>query len=266
MKKAISLLVVITIFCMLFVGSVSPIAAAVSKTPFSRTNIPAQLKVTAAGLNVRSGPGTYFQRVGIVYKDQIVDCIGKLGTWYIIHLNNDVVGVASGKYLKPYYPPSNSPDPNPQPPKQETPTKPPEEETPAPKPPEDGKISAEAQKMLDLINAERAKAGAKPLQFDTKLMEVAIIKAQDMVNKNYFSHTSPTYGSPFDMMRQFGISYKTAGENLAGNSTVERAHTSLMNSEGHRRNILNTNYNYIGIGIVESPRYGKIFVQMFIGK
>ncbi|NLY43690.1 MAG: SH3 domain-containing protein [Clostridiaceae bacterium] len=267
MKKALSLIIVIAILCTIFVGSVSPIAAAVTKTPFSRTNIPAQLKVTAEGLNVRSGPGTNFPKVAVIYRDQIVDCIGKLGTWYVIHLNNDVVGVASGQYLKPYYPPSSNPTPAPNPTPQPTPQpNPPAQETPTPSEPGDSKVSAEAQKMLDLINAKRAKAGVKPLQFDMKLMEVANLKAQDMVSKNYFSHTSPTYGSPFDMMKQFGISYKTAGENLAGNSSVEKAHTSLMNSEGHRKNILNANYNYIGIGIAESSRYGKIYVQMFIGK
>ncbi|MDK2932705.1 MAG: hypothetical protein PWP27_515 [Clostridiales bacterium] len=257
MKRILSFLIILTILCTVFVSSTLSSAAAFAKTPFSRTNIPAQLKVTASALNVRSGPSTYFKVVGLVYKNQIVDCIGKLGDWYIIHLNNDTVGVASGKYLKPYYPPTNQPAPKPTP-------KPPNTDTPAPSP--DGEISQEEQKMLDLINAERAKTGAQPLKMDKEVARVAQIKAQDMVDRNYFSHTSPTYGSPFEMLKKFGISYRYAGENLAGNSTVERAHTSLMNSEGHRKNILNPNYNYVGIGIVNSPKYGKIFVQMFIGK
>jgi uncharacterized YkwD family protein len=259
MKRALTCLVILTLLCAIFVGSASPTIAAIAKTPFSRTNIPAQLKVTAAGLNVRSGPATYFTKVGVVYKNQIVDCIGKLGDWYIIHLNNDVVGVASGKYLQPYYPPTNQPAPQP--------TPQPAPETPAPGTGDtNGQIDPEAQKMLELINAERAKVGAQPLKMDMEVLKVAELKAQDMVNKSYFSHQSPTYGSPFDMLKQFGISYKSAGENLAGNSMVEKAHTALMNSEGHRKNILNTSYNYIGIGIVDSPKYGKIYVQMFIGK
>ena len=104
------------------------------------------------------------------------------------------------------------------------------------------------------------------LKIDPELQRVARIKAQDMVNNNYFSHNSPTYGSPFDMMNSFKISYKTAGENIAGNSSNSAAVTAWMNSSGHRANILNSSFNYTGIGVVSSPKYGKIYVQMFIGK
>ena len=86
-----------------------------------------------------------------------------------------------------------------------------------------------------------------------------------MVKNNYFDHQSPTYGSPFDMMEKFGISYGIAGENIAGNGTVEKAFDAWMNSTGHRENILNKNFNYVGFGIADSPKYGKIFVQQFIG-
>jgi len=92
------------------------------------------------------------------------------------------------------------------------------------------------------------------------------LKAKDLVENNYFSHESPTYGSPFDMMRQFDISFRTAGENIAGNKTVEGAFKAWMNSAGHKKNILNSGFNYTGIGIVDSPKYGKILVQMFIGR
>jgi uncharacterized YkwD family protein len=104
------------------------------------------------------------------------------------------------------------------------------------------------------------------LKFDETLLKVAREKARDMVANNYFSHNSPTYGSPFDMMKQFGVTYRTAGENIAGNSTLQGAVTAWMNSQGHRENILNSAYNYTGIGIVSSPKYGKILVQMFIGR
>ena len=87
-----------------------------------------------------------------------------------------------------------------------------------------------------------------------------------MVNNNYFSHTSPTYGSPFDMMKSFGIKYNTAGENIAGNSNNSAAVTAWMNSEGHRKNILTNGFNYTGVGVVNGSKYGKIYVQMFIGK
>ncbi|SPT92496.1 YkwD protein [Bacillus subtilis] len=85
-----------------------------------------------------------------------------------------------------------------------------------------------------------------------------------MKDKNYFDHQSPTYGSPFDMMKSFGISYKTAGENIAkGQKTPEEVVKAWMNSEGHRKNILNPNFTHIGVGYVES---GSIWTQQFIGK
>ena len=90
--------------------------------------------------------------------------------------------------------------------------------------------------------------------------------SQKMVDNNYFAHKSPIYGSPFNMLKSFKISYKTAGENIAANSSNSGAVTSWMNSSGHKANILNSNFNYTGIGVVSSSRYGKIFVQMFIGK
>ncbi len=258
MSKKIFRIAIILLIVTVLAGSLYFSMDVGARTTFSRTNIPEQLKVTASALNIRSGPGAYFTKVGVVYKNQIVHCIGKLGGWYVVHLNNDTIGVASSSYLTPYYPPQSSPQPTPQP--QTTPKI-------SPTPGQSTSQSVqEAQKMLELINSERAKAGVQSLRMDSDVMKVAQIKSQDMVDKNYFSHTSPTYGSPFDMLKSFNVSYKSAGENLAGNSTVEKAHTALMNSEGHRKNILNGSYNNIGIGIADSPRYGKIYVQMFIGR
>ena len=104
------------------------------------------------------------------------------------------------------------------------------------------------------------------LKLDTETLRVARIKAQDMVDNNYFSHNSPTYGSPFQMLNSFKISYKTAGENIAGNSSNSSAVTAWMNSSGHKANILNSSFNYTGIGVVKSSKYGKVYVQMFLGK
>lgn len=120
--------------------------------------------------------------------------------------------------------------------------------------------------MLDLINQERAKAGVGQLKVDPQLQKMAQVKSDEMVAKSYFSHTSPTYGSPFDMMKTFGISFTSAGENIAGNSSVDAAHTALMNSPEHKANILNSSFTYIGIGITSSSTYGKIFAQDFIGR
>ncbi|WP_442600414.1 CAP domain-containing protein [Neobacillus sp. D3-1R] len=125
-------------------------------------------------------------------------------------------------------------------------------------------ISATEQKVIDLTNAERQKAGVKPLTGDTKLSSVARTKSNDMQAKGYFSHTSPTYGSPFDMMRDFGITYQTAGENIAqGQQTPEEVVRAWMNSEGHRKNILNPAFTHIGVG---HDTTGNHWTQMFIGK
>lgn len=130
----------------------------------------------------------------------------------------------------------------------------------------DSAINSDEQEVFDLINKQRINNGLSALKFDSELQRLAKIKAQDMVENNYFSHTSPIYGTPFEMMNSFKISYKTAGENIAGNSTNNGAVNAWMNSSGHKANILNSSYNYTGIGVVSSPKYGKIYVQMFIGK
>ena len=110
------------------------------------------------------------------------------------------------------------------------------------------------------------KIGLSALKIDDEVQNVARVKAQDMVDNNFFAHNSPTYGTPFQMIKSFGISYKAAGENIAGNSTNQGAVNAWMNSEGHRANILSNNYNYTGIAVVKSPKYGKVYVQMFIGR
>lgn len=127
-------------------------------------------------------------------------------------------------------------------------------------------LAPEESKMVNLVNLERAKQGVTPLGVNMILVSLARKKSQDMVDRNYFSHTSPTYGSPFDMMKNAGVSYQTAGENIAGAANTESAHQNLMNSQGHRANILNPAFNQIGIGIASGSIYGKIFTQMFIGK
>jgi uncharacterized YkwD family protein len=127
-------------------------------------------------------------------------------------------------------------------------------------------LTADEQQMLNLVNSERAKAGLSALKADLALTKVARLKSQDMINRNYFSHQSPTYGSPFEMMKTYGISYNTAGENIAGNSSVSAAHTALMNSAGHRANILKSTFTHVGIGIVKGGQYGMMFTQMFVGR
>ena len=127
-------------------------------------------------------------------------------------------------------------------------------------------MNTDEKEVFDLINAQRTKNGLSALKVDSGVQNVARIKAQDMVDNNYFSHNSPIYGSPFEMLNKFKVSYKTAGENIAGNSSNSAAVTAWMNSSGHKANILNSSFNYTGIGAVKSAKYGKVYVQMFIGK
>lgn len=126
-------------------------------------------------------------------------------------------------------------------------------------------ITAEEQQMLGLINKERTAVGASPLATDMRLVKVARMKSLDMIKNNYFGHQSPTYGSPFDLLKSQGITYRYAGENLAGAATVDRAHTILMNSSGHRANILDTRFSKVGIGIIKGGPYGLMISQEFIG-
>lgn len=121
------------------------------------------------------------------------------------------------------------------------------------------------QAMLNLINKERAAAGLQPLTMDAQLTQIARDKGQDMIDNNYFGHQSPTYGSPFDQMKSNGVTYRYAGENLAGAPDVNTAHTNLMNSPGHKANILKPEYTEVGIGVVEGGPYGKMYVQEFNG-
>ena len=119
------------------------------------------------------------------------------------------------------------------------------------------------EQVASLVNKERAANGLAPLSLNAKLSNVARAKSQDMHDKRYFSHTSPTYGSPFDMLRTFNITYRAAGENIAmGYSTPKAVVDGWMNSPGHRANILNTAYTQIGVGYVSSGNY---WTQLFIG-
>ncbi|MEF8678926.1 CAP domain-containing protein [Bacillus cereus] len=143
--------------------------------------------------------------------------------------------------------------------------KPAEQKPAEQKPAEEAKSLSEfEQRVVELTNAERAKQGLPALKIDTELSKVARIKSEDMQKNNYFDHNSPTYGSPFDMMKKFGISYTSAGENIAqGQRTPEEVVQAWMNSAGHRANILNNGFTHIGVGYVESGNY---WTQQFITK
>jgi uncharacterized protein YkwD len=130
--------------------------------------------------------------------------------------------------------------------------------------PERTTVAPEAeQRMLALLNGEREREGLAPLSVDPEIVEVARAHSFDMWQRSYFSHVNPDGEDPFDRMREGGVGFRAAGENLALAPTVEQAHRGLMNSPGHRRNILDPAFSRIGIGVVDGGIHGMMFTQNF---
>ncbi len=119
------------------------------------------------------------------------------------------------------------------------------------------------QKMFEFVNQERIKRGIKPLVWDERLTEVGRSHSKDMFGRGYFSHYSPEGKDVGDRLQDAGIAYTYAGENLALAPDVTRANNGLINSEGHRRNILDPAFEKIGVGAIDGGVYGKMFTQVF---
>lgn len=239
--KIICIIALIIIICSIFI-----IPNVFAMQHYQTVDTPTGI-VTATTLNVRSGPSTNYSIITQVHKNEYIRIFAKIGSWYVIQTDKDYIGAVSSQYVRLVYPQSNNNSNN-----TNTTT--------------GSNLTADELEVFNLINQQRTQAGLPALKIDNELQNVARIKAQDMVNNGYFSHTSPVYGTPFEMIKNFGISYKAAGENIAGNSTNSGAVTAWMNSEGHRANILSNSFNYTGVAVVSSPTYGKVYVQMFIGK
>lgn len=202
--------------------------------------------------------GTNYPVVARVNKNEYIRVFAGVGNWYIVQVEGDYVGAVSKQYVKAVYPNSGGSTSGSGSTGSSTGGSSNTTNTSG--------LTADELEVFNLINEQRKKNGLSALKIDSEVQNVARIKAKDMVNNNYFSHTSPTYGSPFDMLNSFKVSYKTAGENIAGNSSNSAAVTAWMNSSGHKANILNSSFNYTGVGVVNGSKYGKIYVQMFIGK
>ena len=200
--------------------------------------------VTADKLNVRSGPGVQYKVVASVSKNEYIRVFAGVGDWYIVQVEGDYVGAVSKKYVKPIYASSST------------------NKSSGNSTSSYSSLSSDEKEVFDLINRQRANNGLKALEIDYEVQRVAKIKAQDMVDNNYFAHESPTYGTPFNMLTNFKISYRAAGENIAGNSSNSGAVDAWMNSSGHRANILSENYHAVGIGVFrdENTYY---WVQLF---
>ena len=128
----------------------------------------------------------------------------------------------------------------------------------------DASVLSFEKEVVRLANEKRKQNGLSELTYDWQLSRVARIKSEDMRDNKYFSHTSPIYGTPFQMMKNFGITYRSAGENIArGQITPQKVVDAWMNSSGHRANILNSSYTHIGVGYALNGHY---WTQMFVGK
>lgn len=200
-------------------------------------------------LNMRSGAGINFDSISLLKRNEYVRLFGKIGEWYIIQNEKNQIGTAHEKYITPVEE-SKSAVTNTEV----------IEETP------EIQLTSDESELISLINSERNKNNLKALEIDKELQNIARLKAQDLVENNYFSHTSPIYGTPFEMLKKHNISYKTASENIAGNSSISGAFNSWIQSDSHKQNILNNNYNYTGLAVVDSIAYGKIIVELFVGR
>jgi uncharacterized protein YkwD len=127
-------------------------------------------------------------------------------------------------------------------------------------------MSSEESKMINLVNQERSAAGLTTYKFDSSLRAGALAHSQDMSANNYFSHTSPSQGDFSTRIRASGVSYTSAGENIALYGSVEAAHTGLMNSPGHRANIMNATFTRVGIGIVYNQSKGAYYITQWFAK
>ncbi len=241
--------VLISIF--VFMALLCVASSVTAMTHYQTVGTPTGL-VTASALNVRQGPGTNYDVVTLVYKNEYIRLFAKIGDWYVVQTDDDYIGMVSSKYVKLIYPTGGASDNT--------------QNSDGSVTQNTSALTEDEQEVLKLINEKRAEKGLSALVMDDELQNVARVKAKDMVDNNYFAHNSPTYGTPFEMIKSFGITYKAAGENIAGNSSNSGAVNAWMNSEGHRANILSNNYNYTGIAVVKSPVYGKVYVQMFMGK
>lgn len=127
-----------------------------------------------------------------------------------------------------------------------------------------GSITVQEENAFILLNQDRIANGLPALKLDPVLCEIARAKSRDMKEKNYFSHTSPTYGSASQMLKHFGYSFNSVGENIAHHATVEKSQAAFMSSSGHRRNILGSQWTKVGIGVWYDAQGFVYVTQLFV--
>lgn len=210
---------------------------------FKKANVD-KIKVISQSCNIYDGNTRDHNILYSADKDSIIDVYGYSKDWYIVETSDGRLGAVSPEDVKPYIEEINPSDAN----------------------ANIKKLTPNEEEIARLLNGERIKRGLSPLKIDMTLTKLARDKSSDIIINDYFSHYSPTYGSPFDMLDSYQIKYIYAGENLAGNTDIAKAHKQLMDSDEHRKNILNKNYTHIGIGVKEGSKYGKIITEIFVGR
>lgn len=292
-------LVLLLIFALLFAVSCKKYEDPVEGEAIDGLGDVEMVKIISSKTNVKAGCSANENTLKTANQNDKLKVISKVNDWYAVKLPDNQIGFVPVDQCKPIVDdgkdigktpisipgkdqiPGLTPTPGTTPAPPKTPgttpgtttpgTTPATPTTPEPDKPTtggggNGTLTSLESEMLKYVNEARSANGVAPLKMDSEVTNVARIKSQDMIDNNYFSHNSPTYGSPFDMLKSFGIKYISAGENIAGNSSVKAAHDALMKSEGHRKNILNPNFTHIGIGIKKGGQYGNMFTQLFIGK
>lgn len=240
-------------------------------------------KVKVNCLNVRCGPGVQYNKIGKIYKGDYIEIFAQIGDWYIVKTNKNYVGTVYKDYVEEISEEEilnnakenisidnvsneeNLVETN----ATELKEKNNEEIILNVANTEFGdneSLTEEEQEFLNLINSNRENNGLPKLEIDNEIQNVARLKAKDIVENKYFAHVSPIYGDINAMLTDFKINYKTVGENIAGNNNLVGAVEAWMNSENHKGNLLSNDYNYTGVAVVESDTYGKVFVQIFVGK
>lgn len=220
------------------------------------------LTITGNNCKARAGAGGNYPSVATLKSGEKIRALGKLDGWYVVKLpGSGKIACIPAENASPVS--TGTPAP--------TPVAGNTDKTGAAAPNnaatgESGTMTSDESRILQLVNAERAKAGEKPLKASAECTRLARMKSKDMVDNNYFSHQSPTYGSPFDMLKANNVSYMYAGENIAMNQNADAAFKAWMNSEGHKKNILNPNFTELGVGIAPKGNGSYIYTQIFIGR
>lgn len=243
----------IIFICILIIICISIYSTSFGNDSFKNTKNSCELgTVNTDSLNIRSGLSTESEYVGSLSKGDIVHIYGKENNWYIVKTEKNTIGAVCSDYIDTSFENEKTIETSANIEIVE------ESNFPV--------LSQDEQIFINLINNQRIKNNLPELQIDETLLNLARLKANDIAKNKYFSHTSPTYGTIFDMLKNNNINYSKASENIARNLNADKAIESLMNSESHKNNILSTNFNYTGISVVNSIDFGKIFVQIFVAK